>query len=102
MSTTPPVREIPPVKKSPHAFTRWQALLIALVLGIIFEVILIKFTSLRGSLVWCFTMLVFVMILSFIDSPFAAGFSQLFAIIVVVIIVVAFGTETYRVVMASN
>ena len=90
------------VVKSPYKFAAWQAFLIAVIIGLIVEVLLIKFTTLRSSTIWCITMLVFIFLLAVISSPFARFFTQLFVTLVFVIIIVAFGTETYRITMAAD
>lgn len=88
---------VPPFPRKPvYQFTWWQAFLIAIVIALIVEILVIKFMSIPTSTTVALTMLIYLFVTSWLDSPLKLWSGQVFITVVVVIIVVLFGYETYR------
>ena len=80
----------------PYQFTFLQAFLIGFIIAIIVELILIRFTSFSAGTDVAIVMLVYMFVTSILDSPMQSAARQIFILVILVILVVFFGYETYR------
>ncbi len=80
----------------PYQFTSVQAILIGFIIAIVIELLLIRFTSFPAGADLAIAMLVYLFVTSILDSPMQSTSRQIFILVVIVILVVFFGYETYR------
>lgn len=86
-------------RKKPYRFEVWQATLITLVIAAVVEYLLLRLTPLRPSSVFVVSLLVGILMMVLLDNPYSRYFAAVFNLLVVVVLVAAFGTETYCFIM---
>lgn len=82
-------------RKKPYRFEAWQAILITLVIAAVVEYLLLRLTPLRTSSVFVVSLLVGILMMVLLDNPYSRYFAAVSNLLVIVVLVTAFGTETY-------
>lgn len=88
--------------KPTYTFETWQAILIAGIIAIVIELLLIKFSTLRGSSIVVLIMAIFLLIMSFLDSPARWLWVQFTYSLFFIFLAVIFGTEAYFITSWAN